>query len=225
MSKQVLLQLRDISHTYPQGKKQLRVLNQVNLELSAGEIVALVGPSGAGKSTLLHIAGLLERPSQGEVHIHGESTQSLPDRKRTRLRRSTVGFVYQFHHLLPEFTALENVILPQLLRDVPYAQAQQHAHTLIDNMGLSERELHLPSQLSGGEQQRIAIVRALANNPQLLLADEPTGNLDTHTSHKVFAQLITLVREKKMAALVATHNPELAALMDRTLTLVDGKLV
>ena len=222
MSKTTLLDLKNISHHYAQGKSSLQVLSDVSLSLVPGEIVALMGPSGAGKSTLLHIAGLLESPSSGEVMIGGVSSGRLSDRKRTQLRRTTIGFVYHFHHLLPEFTALENVVLPQLLCNTSAQQAKERAEELIGKMGLSNRITHLPSQLSGGEQQRIAIARALANRPTILFADEPTGNLDSATSEAVFGELVELVRTSKTAALIATHNSELAARMDRTLTLVDG---
>ncbi len=222
MSNTALLELQNISHQYPKGKGSLQVLRDVNLALEPGEIVALMGPSGAGKSTLLHIAGLLESPSKGEVLVGGVSSGRLSDRKRTQLRRTTIGFVYQFHHLLPEFSALENVVLPQLLCNTPEQEAQARAEDLIGKMGLANRMTHLPSQLSGGEQQRIAIARALANSPTILFADEPTGNLDSATSDSVFNELVEVVRSSKMAALIATHNSELAARMDRTLTLVDG---
>lgn len=225
MSKVPLLELQKISHQYSQGKSSLQVLREVSLSLFPGEIVALVGPSGAGKSTLLHIAGLLESPSEGNVLIRGESSARLSDRKRTQLRRTAIGFVYQFHHLLPEFSALENVILPQLLCGTPQTQARTRAEELIGKMKLTNRTTHLPSQLSGGEQQRIAIARALANRPQVILADEPTGNLDTATSDVVFQELVELIRHSKTAALIATHNSDLASRMDRTITLVDGKIV
>ena len=222
MSNPPLLELQNISHQYPQGKSSLQVLRDVSLSLVPGETVALVGPSGAGKSTLLHIAGLLESPSEGTVLINGESSARLSDRKRTQLRRTAIGFVYQFHHLLPEFSALENVALPQLLCNVPIAQARERAAELIGRMKLANRITHLPSQLSGGEQQRIAIARALANRPKILLADEPTGNLDTATSEVVFQELVELIHHSKTAALIATHNQDLAARMDRIITLVDG---
>ncbi|MEN8236089.1 MAG: ABC transporter ATP-binding protein [Pseudomonadota bacterium] len=225
MSNPPLLELQKVSHLYQQGKSSLQVLCEVSLSLVPGEIVALVGPSGAGKSTLLHIAGLLESPSEGAVLINGESSERLSDRKRTQLRRKTIGFVYQFHHLLPEFSALENVVMPQLLCNTPAREAAKRAEELIAKMKLTNRVTHLPSQLSGGEQQRIAIARALANRPQILLADEPTGNLDTATSDIVFQELVELIRHSKTAALIATHNSDLASRMDRKITLVDGNIV
>jgi len=219
------LELRGVTRSFPQGEGELTVLKAVSLCLQPGEIVALVGPSGAGKSTLLHIAGLLEQPSSGEVWITGKETSVLKDSERTALRRQALGFVYQFHHLLPEFSALENVILPQLVAGAVLPAARQRAEKLLAGLGLSERLSHRPAQLSGGEQQRVAIVRAVANHPHILLADEPTGNLDSQTSEVVFAELMRLVREHNIAALIATHNPELAARMDRTLVLVDGRFV
>jgi lipoprotein-releasing system ATP-binding protein len=188
-------------------------------------VVALVAPSGAGKSTLLHIAGLLERPDQGEVFLAGISAGDQSEAERTRLRRLHLGFVYQFHHLLPEFSAAENVILPQMIAGTAKAQARVRAMDLLDRMGLANRADHRPGQLSGGEQQRVAICRALANGPRVLLADEPTGNLDPHTAESVFAELIALVRGTGVAALIATHNPDLAQRMDRVVTLRDGVLV
>jgi lipoprotein-releasing system ATP-binding protein len=219
------LELRNVVRSFPQGDGELTVLKGISLSLKPGEIVALVGPSGAGKSTLLHIAGLLERPSSGDVKVAGQETTTLNDSKRTSLRRQVLGFVYQFHHLLPEFSALENVVLPQLIASLSMQKAEKRAKDLLGRVGLSERLQHRPSQLSGGEQQRVAIVRALANQPTILLADEPTGNLDSQTSEVVFAELMHLVREHDIAALIATHNPALAARMDRTLTLVDGKFI
>lgn len=217
-----LFELREISKSYREGKKDVSVLKSTSLSLNAGEVVCLLGPSGAGKSTLLHIGGLLERHDVGEVLIEGEKTSSLSDRKRTRLRCHTIGFVYQFHHLLPEFTALENVILPQLIKGTALASAKETALDLLTQMGLSERVTHLPSELSGGEQQRVAIARALANSPKILLADEPTGNLDTHTSSRVFELILKQARLRKLGALIVTHNPELASQTDRVLTMVNG---
>jgi len=220
------LALDGIARTFRQGSgAELEVLRGVSLGLAAGEIVALVGPSGSGKSTLLHIAGLLERPDAGEVALNGTKCAALGDAERTAIRRTQLGFVYQFHHLLPEFSALENVILPQMIADRPKAEAATRARELLDVVGLAERATHRPAELSGGEQQRVAIARALANRPRVLLADEPTGNLDHATATVVFKMLLATVRETGVAALVATHNPELAALMDRTVTLLDGALV
>ncbi|MBS0537126.1 MAG: ABC transporter ATP-binding protein [Proteobacteria bacterium] len=218
------LTLNGISRTFEQGDRRLEVLRGVSLELRAGEIVALVGQSGSGKSTLLHIAGLLERPTGGEITIDGRAVNALGDSQRTALRRKFLGFVYQYHHLLPEFSALENVMLPQMLNGLSRSQARVRAVDLLAMVQLKERADHRPGRLSGGEQQRVAIARAVANAPRVLLADEPTGNLDTETAEIVFRQLLTLVRETGMAALIATHNPELAARMDRTVHLKDGVL-
>jgi lipoprotein-releasing system ATP-binding protein len=201
------------------------VLKGASASLYAGETVALLGPSGAGKSTLLHIAGLLERPDGGAVVINGVDCVKLGDSERTRMRRSEIGFVYQFHHLLPEFSALENIVLPQLILGLSRAEAEERASQLLDSLGIAERGDHRPAQLSGGEQQRVAIARAVANGPRLLLADEPTGNLDPPTAERVFEQLLSLVRQSGVAALIATHNLELAARMDRTLRLKEGLLV
>jgi lipoprotein-releasing system ATP-binding protein len=219
------LRLEGVTRTFTQGKEELHVLNGADLAIRPGEIVALVGPSGAGKSTLLHIAGLLERPDSGEVWLAGEPCGKLGDDGRTQLRRSHLGFVYQYHHLLPEFSAIENVILPQMVAGKSRKVARERALDLLDRMGLKPRAEHRPGQLSGGEQQRVAICRALANNPKVLLADEPTGNLDPHTSDSVFGELIHLVRSSGVAALIASHNPELARRMDRIVRLQDGKLV
>ena len=218
------LELRGVVRTFHQGDTELRVLRGVDLRLRPGEIVALVAPSGTGKSTLLHIAGLLERPNAGQVLIAGMDAGALPDAARTAIRRDRIGFVYQAHHLLPEFTALENVVLPQLIAAAPPRQATARARKLLADLGLSARERHLPGLLSGGEQQRVAVARALANAPGLLLADEPTGNLDVGTSATVIAELLRLVRAQGVAALIATHNPDLAAQMDRQLTLREGGL-
>ncbi len=219
------LELDGIVKTFEQGGASLEVLRGASLSVEPGEIVALVGPSGAGKSTLLHIAGLLEQPSDGEVLLNGESCGGLSDDRRTELRRGIVGFVYQFHHLLPEFSALENVVLPQMVAGVARRQARVRAHELLGAVGLGERETHRPGRLSGGEQQRVAIARALANAPRLLIADEPTGNLDQHTAADVFAMLLEMVRQSGLAALIATHNSDLAARMDRVLALRDGAVV
>ncbi len=219
------LVLRGVVRTYRGDAGELPVLRGADLTVRAGEIVALVAPSGAGKSTLLHVAGLLDRPDGGSVLIEGRDVGGLPDAERTAIRRDTIGFVYQFHHLLPEFTALENVVLPQMIAGTPRRVAVDRATTLLTTFGLAKRLGHLPGKLSGGEQQRVAIGRALANAPKLLLADEPTGNLDVATAEAVFAELLTIVRDHGLAALIATHNPDLAARMDRTVTLRDGRLV
>jgi lipoprotein-releasing system ATP-binding protein len=219
------LALKDVVRTFRQGSETLEVLRGVSLEIHPGEIVALVGPSGAGKSTLLHIAGLLERPDGGEVLVRGRPCGSLGDDARTKLRRAYFGFVYQFHHLLPEFSALENIMLPQMVAGLGKRVAREHSSQLLGMVGLAARASHRPARLSGGEQQRIAIARAVANAPYVLLADEPTGNLDHQTADAVFAQILALVRQAGLAALVATHNLELADRMDRVLELVDGRLV
>ena len=218
------LALRDVRRSFVQGDRQLNVLRGVTLELKAGEIVALVGPSGSGKSTLLHIAGLLEKPDGGDVEFDGRGAVGLSDRERTTLRRRFLGFVYQYHHLLPEFSALENVMLPQMLNGLSRVEAKVRATELLAMVRLHDRAEHRPGRLSGGEQQRVAIARAVANAPRVLLADEPTGNLDTETAETVFKQMVALVRETGMAALIATHNPELAGRMDRTVTMRDGVL-
>ncbi len=218
------LSLRDIKRTFVQGDRRLEVLQGVSLDLRPGEIVALVGQSGSGKSTLLHIAGLLERPDNGDIVVDGKSAGAANDRERTALRRRVLGFVYQYHHLLPEFSAIENVMLPQMLNGRSRGQARTHAAELLAMVQLKDRSDHRPGRLSGGEQQRVAIARAVANAPSVLLADEPTGNLDSSTADTVFHQLLSLVRDTGMAALVATHNHDLAARMDRTVTLKDGVL-
>ena len=218
------LELADIVKTFEQGGTRLEVLRGASLSLSAGETVALVGPSGAGKSTLLHIAGLLERPSGGAVRLRGESCGDLSDARRTELRRGVIGFVYQFHHLLPEFTALENIVLPQMIAGRSKAAAKFRAARLLDQVGLSDRADHRPARLSGGEQQRVAIARGLANGPAVLLADEPTGNLDPRTAESVFELLVGLVRDTGVAALIGTHNMDLARSRDRTLRLEDGRV-
>lgn len=220
------LELAGIAKTYNRGTAAaVAVLTGVDLSLARGEVAALVAPSGAGKSTLLHIAGLLDTADAGEVRLGGVAMSGLSDRRRTAARRAEVGFVYQFHHLLPEFTAAENIILPQLANGASMAEAEARARDLLGAVGLSARLDHRPAALSGGEQQRVAFCRALANGPRLLLADEPTGNLDPETSDTVFDTLMGLVRETGMAALIATHNPELAARMDRRLRLEGGVLV
>jgi lipoprotein-releasing system ATP-binding protein len=218
------LSLRGIKRTFVQGDRRLEVLKGITLDLKPGEIVALVGQSGSGKSTLLHIAGLLERPDEGDIVVDGKSAGAAVDRERTVMRRQFLGFVYQYHHLLPEFSAIENVMLPQMLNGRSRAEARRRAAELLAMVQLKERADHRPGRLSGGEQQRVAVARAVANAPHVLLADEPTGNLDSSTADAVFRQLLGLVRETGMAALVATHNPELAGRMDRTVTLKDGVL-
>jgi lipoprotein-releasing system ATP-binding protein len=224
MSESAPLVLRGVTRAYRGDAGELVVLRGADLSLKAGEIVALVAPSGAGKSTLLHVAGLLDRPDAGSVLIEGRDAGGLPDAARTAVRRDTIGFVYQFHHLLAEFTALENVVLPQMIAGRARRAAEDRATALLSTFGLASRLTHLPGKLSGGEQQRVAIARALANQPKLLLADEPTGNLDVATAEGVFSELLAIVREHNVAALIATHNPELAARMDRTVTLRDGRL-
>ncbi|PRY93951.1 ABC transporter ATP-binding protein [Donghicola tyrosinivorans] len=222
---EAVLRLQGIEKVYKRGEAgEVAVLQGADLVLQKGEVVALVAPSGSGKSTLLHIAGLLDTPDAGTVEIAGEDVTGAGDRQRTLVRRRDLGFVYQFHHLLPEFTALENIVLPQLAEGVREKDAKLHAEKLLDHMGLAGRMEHRPGALSGGEQQRVAIARALANGPKVLLADEPTGNLDPATSDRVFAALMDLVRETGLAALIATHNPDLAAKMDRTVTLDGGQL-
>ncbi len=218
------LVLNDIRRTFRQAGNDLQVLRGAAVAIAPGETVALVGPSGAGKSTLLHIAGLLERPDGGEVIVDGEACSALSDDRRTALRRTAIGFIYQFHHLLPEFSALENVVVPQMIAGVAKPAARKRASELLGMVSLSEREGHRPAKLSGGEQQRVAIARALANSPKVLIADEPTGNLDQETAERVFELLMRLTRETGVAALVATHNPDLAARMDRKLTLKNGLL-
>jgi lipoprotein-releasing system ATP-binding protein len=221
-----VLELKGIEKGYKLGKPgEVRVLRGADLSLGRGEVVALVAPSGAGKSTLLHIAGLLDTPNAGEVRIGGEEMSGRSDRRRTAVRRSEVGFIYQFHHLLPEFSAAENVILPQLANGAGQAAAAARAADLLSRVGIADRADHRPAALSGGEQQRVAFCRALANQPRLLLADEPTGNLDPETSERVFATLMDVVRETGLSALIATHNLELAARMDRVVRLEAGRIV
>jgi lipoprotein-releasing system ATP-binding protein len=220
-----MLAMRDVVRTYRQASERLDVLRGVTLSVAPGELVGLVGPSGAGKSTLLHLAGLLEKPDAGAVLVDGEDASRLSDGDRTALRRRAIGFVYQFHHLLPEFSALENVVLPQMIAGVPGRRARVRAEELLSRVGLSARLSHRPARLSGGEQQRTALARALANDPRLLVADEPTGNLDQRTADEVFAMLAGLVRGGNFGALVATHNLDLAARMDRVLEMRDGRIV
>jgi len=219
------LRLDSVARTYREGEGVLEIFRNVSAVLMPGELVALVGPSGAGKSSLLHMAGLLEAPTAGDIVIGGAAVSSLTEAERTRIRRDTIGFVYQAHHLLPEFTALENVVIPQLIAGKRRKPAEAEAERLLTMMGLRDRLHHRPSQLSGGEQQRVAVARALANKPQILLADEPTGNLDPRTAAGVFDALTAIVRAEGLAALVATHNLQLAAKMDRALILHEGRLV
>ena len=217
------LRLAGVERTFVQGGRRLDILRGAALELAHGELVSLVGPSGSGKSTLLHIAGLLERPDGGEVEISGRPCGALADAERTAIRRAELGFVYQFHHLLPEFSARENVMLPQMAARRGRREAGARADELLARVGLAERGGHRPGQLSGGEQQRVALARALANRPRLLLADEPTGNLDPETAERIFALLLELVREDGLAALIVTHNADIARRAERALTLRDGR--
>ncbi len=223
-STSVVLELRDLRRTFRQAEREIKVLNNASATLAAGQAVALVGPSGAGKSTLLHIAGLLETPDSGHVIVAGRDCSEMNDDERTRVRRAEMGFVYQFHQLLPEFSAIENVMMPQLIRGTRRADAMLRAKELLGSLGLGERLDHRPAQLSGGEQQRAAICRALATEPKLLLADEPTGNLDPETAERVFHELLELITRTGVAALIATHNMDLAARMHRVLRLEAGQL-
>jgi len=220
-----VLSIENVERRYGRGDTTVEVLNGASLSLYAGQSVALIAPSGAGKSTLLHLAGLLEMPNAGEVVIAGAPTSTMSDTERTALRRGQIGFVYQFHHLLPEFSALENLILPQMIAGLPRAEAAIRGRELLKYLGLAARESHRPAELSGGEQQRVAIARAVANGPRILLADEPTGNLDPKTADHVFGTLATLVQATGLAALIATHNLDLAARMDRRVTLREGRVV
>ena len=222
---EVHLSLKAVHRDYGEGDKIVRVLEAADLTVLSGELVALVAPSGAGKSTLLHISGLLERPQSGEVEITGIPTSHLNDRARTLLRRNTVGYVYQFHHLLPEFSALENISIPQMIAGKTQKQADERSHYLLGVLGVEARATHRPAELSGGEQQRIAIARAAANHPRVILADEPTGNLDPTTSDLVFDALGTLIREEGAAALIATHNFDLARRADRIVTIKNGLII
>lgn len=221
----ILLTLQALCKSYQSGEDKLTVLNGADLELARGEIVALVAQSGSGKSTLLHLAGLLEKPDAGVVTIDGQNASTLNDAGRTALRLKRIGFVYQFHHLLPEFTALENIAIPQMIAGVSQSKANQRGMDLLKTFGLAPRAHHLPGKLSGGEKQRVAIARALANRPSVLLADEPTGNLDVATSNIVFEEFLRAARNEGTTALIATHNPDLAARMDRHVTLHAGRLV
>jgi lipoprotein-releasing system ATP-binding protein len=219
------LELRGVARCYRQGKSELEIFKDVSFAMGPGEVTALVGPSGAGKSSLLHIAGLLEAPTAGNVFVAGRNCTALADVARTRIRRFGIGFVYQFHHLLPEFSAVENVAIPQLIAGVSRQEAEARSRALLDRLGLAERLDHWPSELSGGEQQRVAIARALANKPMLLLADEPTGNLDPKTAEQVHREFLQLIEDEGLAVLIATHNTELASRMHRIVRLEDGRLV
>ena len=223
--RRVVLTLSNIKRSFRQGRNRLDVLKGVDLELKEGELVALVGPSGSGKSTLLQVAGLLEPPDSGTVRIAGQPATGLNDDERAELRLRHLGFVYQYHHLLPEFSALENVIIPQMIAGLPKSEARRRAAEMLDMLGLGERMTHRPARLSGGEQQRVAIARAIANVPHLLLADEPTGNLDPDTAAEVFRILVKIARGTGLAALVATHNADLANSLDRAFRMEDGHLV
>lgn len=220
-----VLTMNRVTRSFRQGRNRLDVLKGVDLELKQGELVALVGPSGSGKSTLLQVAGLLEPPDGGTINIVGQAASGLNDDERAALRLRHLGFVYQYHHLLPEFSALENVVIPQMIGGLPKREARRRATEMLDMLGLRERMTHRPARLSGGEQQRVAIARAIANVPDLLLADEPTGNLDPDTAAEVFRLLVRIARGTGLAALVATHNPELAKSLDRTFRMEDGHLV
>ncbi|MBT9368289.1 ABC transporter ATP-binding protein [Rhizobium sp. CSW-27] len=224
MPRKTVLKLIGVDRHYGQGDMMLSILKGASFELNSGEVVALVAPSGTGKSTLLHLAGLLEHPDGGEIYINGEPCNGLSDERRTAIRRTDIGFVYQFHHLLPEFSALENIMMPQMIAGLPKKEAAERAAQLLDYMRIGHRAAHRPAELSGGEQQRVAIARAVANAPLLLLADEPTGNLDPETASYVFDALEALVRQSGLAALIATHNHDLAARMDRRVTIEGGKI-
>lgn len=222
---ETVLELAKIERSFRQAEEPLHVLRGCNLVIHAGETVALIGPSGCGKSTLLHIAGLLERPDAGTIMVAGQNASRLDDRGRTALRRQAIGFVYQFHHLLPEFSALENIMIPQMIANVPREQAKRRAMELLAHVELTARANHRPARLSGGEQQRVALARALANAPKILIADEPTGNLDPETAEHIFAVLRKLAEESSLALLMATHNHELAQRMQRKVTLREGRIV
>ncbi|MCC7305198.1 MAG: ABC transporter ATP-binding protein [Alphaproteobacteria bacterium] len=225
MEQDILLKIEGLEKTFEQGGQELTIFKNLDLKIEAGELVALVGQSGAGKSTLLQIAGLLDKPTAGRIRIGGQYAQQLPDLQRTRLRRDYIGFVYQFHYLLPEFSALENVAMPLIISGKNKIEARDKAEGILKNLGLGQRLTHRPARLSGGEQQRVAIGRALANDPKLLLADEPTGNLDPQTSAEVFDILLEQVRQRRIGALIATHNLQLADKMDRQLELRGGKIM
>jgi lipoprotein-releasing system ATP-binding protein len=219
-----ILRLQEVKRGFGAGATRIEVIFGATMQVSPGEMVALIGPSGSGKSTLLHICGLLEPAESGKIEIAGHDAGQMSDAERTQVRRSTIGFVYQYHHLLPEFSAIENIVIPQMIAGTRRRTAEARARELLAQVGLAQRGRHRPAELSGGEQQRVAIARALANRPALLLADEPTGNLDPHTAGDVFALLANLVHELGLAALIATHNLELAARMDRTITILNGEL-
>ncbi len=219
-----ILQLKNIRKSFLQGKETFDILSDVNLEIKESEIVALIGPSGSGKTTLLQICGLLDKPSEGALKLNGSYCSNISDKEATLHRRNSLGFIYQFHHLLPEFTALENVVIPQMISGISKTQANENAKSILGQLGLGHRLNSIPSELSGGEQQRVAIARALINNPKLILADEPTGNLDPHNSEKVFQILLNEVRSKKVSAIIVTHNLEIAKKTDRILTIRDGKI-
>lgn len=219
-----ILAIRGINRLYLQGQREIHVLKDVSADIFKGEAIALVGPSGSGKSSLLHILGLLDKADEGKVYLGGYDCSDFTEAERTKMRRGKIGFVYQFHQLLPEFSALENVVIPQLINGYSRKEAEQRATVMLDFLGLKERIQHRPNAMSGGEQQRVAIARAIANEPALLLADEPTGNLDPNTAERVFQQLISLIRQTGLAAIIATHNIELANRMDRVLQLQDGQL-
>jgi lipoprotein-releasing system ATP-binding protein len=225
MAAEPVLELKAVERYYVQGPKKLTILNGAEFSLKRGEMVALVAPSGTGKSTMLHAAGLLERPNGGDVFVNSRACGRLSDDARTAIRRNEIGFVYQFHHLLPEFSAIENIMMPQIIRGLGRVEARERAGQLLDYMKIGKRAEHRPSELSGGEQQRVAIARAVANAPLILLADEPTGNLDPATASYVYEALEALVRQSGLSALFATHNHELAARMDRRVTLAEGKVV
>ncbi len=220
-----VLEMRGVCRSFKQGKQSLQVLRGVDLEIAKGEIVALIGPSGSGKSTLLQLAGLLEKPTKGDIYLEGRKCSNVNDSIRTTLRKDYLGFVYQYHNLLGDFSALENVMIPQLIDGVKVKQAKDRAQWLLKRLGLEKRMSHRPAEMSGGEQQRVAIARALANMPKLLLADEPTGNLDPKTSEIVFTELLSIVKETGLSALVATHNFDLADRMDRKVKLEEGRLI
>ena len=224
-TKSPVIEISQLSQFFRQGQTRLEILKNVSLKIRAGEMVGLVGPSGSGKSTLLHLAGLLERPSGGKIVYMGQDCELMTDNQRTKLRLNEIGFIYQFHHLLPEFSARDNVIMPQLIAGLPKIEAVNRANQLLNMVGLSERGDHKPSQLSGGEKQRVAIVRSIANVPQLVLADEPTGNLDPLTSAQVFEQLRRVIKGGKLSALIATHNHQLAEQLDRSFKIEGGSLV
>jgi lipoprotein-releasing system ATP-binding protein len=225
MAGDLVLELKAVERYYLQGPKRLTILTGAEFSLKRGEMVALVAPSGTGKSTMLHAAGLLERPNGGDVIVNNRACGRLSDDDRTAIRRNEIGFVYQFHHLLPEFSAIENIMMPQIIRGLSRAEARERANQLLDYMKIGKRAEHRPAELSGGEQQRVAIARAVANAPLILLADEPTGNLDPGTASYVYEALEALVRQSGLSALFATHNHELAARMDRRVTLAEGKVV